>query len=196
MPRPPPRPCPAPSCRRERALLKKELAAAERERWKSTERAEDLSARLDDALSKLVALERLHGTTERTEVLSAIEDVVVNLIGSEELAIFEPSPAGTGLVLVHSRGVARGRLAAVRAGAGPIPRAAVDGRGFLAGEGGRKGRDLNACVPLTACGRVVAVWRLLPHKAALGRADRELLKLLGPNAGRALYLTTQRARDE
>lgn len=139
--------------------------------------------------SLFVALSRLHGTLERREVLAAIQEVVVNMLGSEELAIFELGTEGR-LRAVHALGVGASRLADVPAGEGAIGRAAL-GHAFVAGDAARpEDPDLSACVPLRAGSRVtgaLAVWRLLGHKPSLADADRELLELLSAHAGAALY---------
>jgi hypothetical protein len=155
----------------------------------------DLEAKLSDAISLCVALERLHGSTEHVEVLRAVQDVVINILGSEEVAIYEPLPEG-GWAPVQTFGVGGTRLAPIPAGHGAIGRVAAEGKAWVAGDGPPPGDpDLTACVPLVAEGRavaVLAVWRLLPHKPALRPADRHLLALLGPHAGRALFLTDRR----
>ncbi|HYD40834.1 MAG TPA: GAF domain-containing protein [Anaeromyxobacter sp.] len=182
------------------AELRQRLAAAEAERRRAQAAMVDLEERLSDAINVCVALERLHGSTDHGEVLRAIQDVVINLVGSEELAVYEPGASGE-LEVVQSFGLAGSRLAPVTPGHGPIGRVAAEGRAWVAGDATPCGDpDLTACVPLVADDRVVAVlaiWRLLPHKPALREGDRRVLELLGPHAGRALYLTagnTRRAR--
>lgn len=177
-------------------MIELEPTAAEAALRDRLDRAEaqvkELAGKLSEAIDYCVALERLHGTTEHAEVLRAVQDVIINLVGSEELAIYEPGADGA-WVVVQSFGVGGARVAPVTPGQGPIGRAAAEGRAWLAGDGGAPGdRDLTACVPLMAEGRavaVLAVWRLLPHKPALRASDRQVLGLLGTHAGRALFLT-------
>jgi hypothetical protein len=168
-------------------------------------RAAELEARLSEAIDACVVLERLHGSTDHAEVLRAIQDVVINLVGSEELAIFAPTGAadtlaGRAWIAVQSFGVVGARLAPVPAGHGPVGRIAAEGRAWIAGDGpdGSSLGDpsLTACVPLVAEGRavaVLAVWGLLPHKPRLRDADRQLLELLAVHGGRALFLTARRS---
>lgn len=188
------------ACSADDTELRQRLAAAEAERRRAQAAMVDLEERLSDAINVCVALERLHGSTDHGEVLRAIQDVVINLVGSEELAVYEPGPSGE-LEVVQSFGVSGGRLAPVTPGHGPIGRAVAEGKAWVSRDGAASGDpDLTACVPLVADGRVVAVlavWSLLPHKPSLREADRHVLELLGPHAGRALYLTggdTRRAR--
>lgn len=164
-----------------------------------------------------VASLRLHEGRARQEVLLAIQEIVINLIGSEELAVFEVSPDGASLVLVSSFGIDANEYASIPMGHGVIGSVAQTGEAFLrpAG-GGRAGRsvsppssgvraasdlqtssigtarehDLTACVPLRLCGRVVgllAMFRLLDQKPNLVDLDRELLELVSTQAAPALY---------
>src|SRR6476646_9594599 len=50
-----------------------------------------------------VATYQLHGTLDRDRVLGAIKEVIINLIGSEELAIWEVT--GENLTLLDSFGI-------------------------------------------------------------------------------------------
>ncbi len=178
--------------RAEAAALRERLARAEA-------RVADLEAKLSDAIDYCVALERLHGASDHAEVLRAVQDVVINLVGSEEVAIFEPAADG-GWAVVQSFGVGSARTAPVAEGHGPVGRAAAEGKAWIAGEGpGAQPGDpaLTACIPLVAEGRAVAVlaiWRLLPHKPRLRDSDRHVLALLGRHAGRALLLTRRAGR--
>lgn len=178
------------------AGLRQRLAAAEAERRKAQQAMADLEEKLSEAINVCVALDRLHSSTDHAEVLRAIQDVVINIVGSEELAIFEPG-AGAELVAVQSFGVGGSRLEPVTLGHGPIGRAAAEGKAWVVGDATPSGDpDLTACVPLVAEDRVVgvaAIWKLLPHKPALQASDRQVLALLGPHAGRALFLTAARA---
>ena len=187
---------PEPACN-EASGLRERLAAAEAERRRAQLAMADLEEKLSDAINLCVALDRLHSTTDHDEVLRAIQDVVINIVGSEELAIFEPG-AGGELVAVQSFGVGAGRLAPVTPGHGPIGRIAAEGKPWVIGDGTPSGDPaLTACVPLVAEEQVVgvvAIWSLLPHKPELRPSDRQVLALLGPHGGRALFLTAGRGR--
>ena len=179
------------------ASLRQRLAAAEAERRKAQLAMIDLEEKLSDAINLCVALDRLHSSLDHAEVLRAIQDVVINIVGSEELAVFEPG-AGGALVAAQSFGVPAARLAPVTPGHGPIGRAAADGVAWVIGDAAPAGDpDLTAVVPLVAEERVVgvlAIWKLLPQKPELRPSDRQVLALLGPHAGRALFLTAERKR--
>ncbi len=139
------------------------------------------------------ALVRLHGTLDRSEVLDAIQEIVVNIVGSEELAVYELAPDGKELVLARSCGVDGSRRGRIRVGGGTVGRVAATGRAFLAGRGeSPDDPDLTACIPLALGGRVtgaVAIYRLLGQKPLLSDADGRIFELLGTHAASALYLT-------
>ena len=195
----------------------------------------DERARGMDENAKLLNLHvaslRLHEGKARQEVLTAIHEIVINLIGSEEFAVFEVSPDGAHLELVSSYGLNAAPLRTLMMGEGVIGQVAATGEAHLASEtadreamptsgirrrptlederphvlpchthgslpaaaDGTRGpeeSDLTACVPLRLCGRVVgvlAMFRLLAHKAYLGELDRELLELVSMQAAPALY---------
>jgi hypothetical protein len=169
------------------------LAELEREYRRACETCVAQEDRLTDLASQLVALERLHGTIDRGEVLGALQEIVINLVGCEELALFTPVAGGQALRPELSFGVDAARLDAGAAGAGPIGRAAA-GRSWIAGHGPALPdcAGLSACVPLVAGGAVVGVlvlWSLLQHKPDLSDRDRGLLERIAIHGGIALHLT-------
>jgi hypothetical protein len=78
-----------------------------------------------------IASLRLHEGRARQEVLLAIQEIVINLIGSEELAVFELSPDRTSLVLVSSFGIDATNLARIPVGEGVIGTVAETGEAYL-----------------------------------------------------------------
>lgn len=154
-----------------------------------------------------VASYRLHGTLDQTEIIDAIKEIIANLVGSEEVAIFERDGDRAVLSLVGAFGVDPKPLREVRIGSGPIGRTAATGQTYIApslgGEDATTADDgLTACIPLLLEGRVtgvIAVFRLLSHKSALEAVDHEIFDLLASQAATALYCTrlhaARRARE-
>lgn len=142
--------------RRERDAAQKELARV----------AAELSVveTQHAALTSLfVAAHQLHGTMDRETVLSRLEEIIVNFVGSEEFGVYE-----------HTRGDELRRIAQVGL------RDDVDPRLL---------QDLAAGIPLEIDKKQVgyiAIYRLLPHKPALEPADLELFNLLKTHAAAAL----------
>lgn len=139
-----------------------------------------------------VAVSSVTGTRNREKILAAIEEVVVNIVGSEELAIY--ALEGQHLRLLSAVGVDADDVKRVEVGSGVIGRVAATGDAYIPmGEGETRetfvGHPVNACVPLTVDGTVtgvIVVFRLLQQKPELTEADVELLRLLGTHGGSQL----------
>lgn len=127
---------------------------------------------------------QLHATVHRGEVVQAIQEIVVNLIGSEELAILE---GGASLKPLATMGVDAGRLDALDTTAGALGRSLATRTPVLC-EPDASG--LQASIPLVIGDRTLAViliFGLLPQKTELDAFDRELLDLVATHAATALY---------
>jgi GAF domain-containing protein len=153
-------------------------------------------AQVANLASLYVAVTSVHGALDRPSVLSSVQEIVTNLIGSEELAIFEIDPAHGRLTLLASTGIEPGPYQEVSIGDGAIGRAAATGERLIRQEGGSLTEDgdasLTACIPLKVAGRVVgvlAVFRLLPHKGRLDAIDIDLFDVLAAHAASALLFT-------
>jgi hypothetical protein len=144
-----------------------------------------------------VASYQLHGTLDRKVVLATIQEIVANLVGSEEMALFELEPQGSTLSLIASFGIAPGPYRQIPLGHGLIGRAVRRGSVHVVQHDGREGASpeeehLSACIPLKLDGRVtgaLALFRLLPHKESFQPLDSELFDLLATQAAVALYCT-------
>jgi hypothetical protein len=153
-----------------------------------------VEARVQQLTQLYVASHRLHEATARGDLLVAIEDIVTNLLGSEELAIHERVEGSSQLRLVRASGVDPVRWANVKLGEGLIGASAASGTTWVT-PGARTGacageEQLTACVPLRLFNQVigtVSIFRLLPQKGKLAPGDHELLALLGAQAGLALH---------
>jgi hypothetical protein len=140
-----------------------------------------------------VATYQLHETVDRETVLGGMREVIANLIGCEEVAIFEVD--GPVLRLTTTFGI-EGPRGPIPIGQGAIGGAAASGTIFVAAPGKPDPRspeehDLSACVPLTVDREVigvVALFRLLPQKyEGFTALDWELLNLLATHGATALY---------
>lgn len=174
----------------ERTLLRERLSELEAEHRRVCDEFVEAEEQAGQLVQLHATLQQIHGAADREALLQVVQEVVINVIGSEELAIFELQ--GGELRLARAFGVDPGPLQRIALGQGPLGRAAQDGRLLMAGPDHDLGDDrLTACVPLTAAGRLVglvAVYRLLGHKPLLGPNDQEVFELLGPHAGQALRL--------
>jgi hypothetical protein len=179
------------------ARLKRQLACVEDEGGRLAERYLEVEEKNANLANLYVASYRLHGTLDRTDVLEAIHEIVANLVGSEQMAIYSTRSDGSGLERVISIGLSPEPPRTIPFGQGLIGAAARDGRTcvFDVTRDPKRlphERDLTACVVLRLDGHVtgvLAIFRLLPQKTAFGPLDRELFDLLATHAATALFCT-------
>ncbi len=183
--------------RAEETQLRRRLAELDQEHRRLSDDYVAVVEQNSELASLFVAVERLHGSADRREVLTAVQEIVVNMVGSEELAVYQLDPSG-GLGLAHGFGLADARPDRFPLGAGTLGRVAASGIPFLAGRGASsEDPDLAAAIPLRREGRVagvLAIWRLLGHKPFLTDLDRRLFAVLEAHAGRSLAPATPDGR--
>lgn len=127
-----------------------------------------------------VQLAQLHGSLEPARVVAAVHETLINLVGSEDFALYLRDDASGRYELLSSLG--------------------MEGDAFDAGDGAR-GRAVKdgvivygdyapvASVPLRGRHGIIGlieVRSLLPHKGALHPRDHALFELFAEHAGRAL----------
>jgi nitrate/nitrite-specific signal transduction histidine kinase len=179
----------------ERERLKRHLDEIESQNRSVSEQYRQIEKQNNDLANLYVASYRLHETLDTQEVISVIQEIVVNLIGSEEMAIFELKRDGSALTLLSSLGIPAECYESLPLDSGLIGRAAVSGERIVASDCDPDTRspresDLTACVPLKVDGKVtgaVAVFRLLQQKPDLEPIDYELFDLLATHAATALH---------
>jgi hypothetical protein len=176
------------------AELREKVTALTEQNAQCVAQVADLELQNSQLVQLHVATLQLNQRLDRRDVLAAIEEVIINLVGSEQVAIFEVPPGGRTLTLAKAFGVDPTPFAAIPIGEGPIGRVVASGEMFVADTGAmdadRAPDGLTACVPLKLDGLVVgavAIFRLLEQKQALEPVDIELLGLLSTQGARALY---------
>jgi GAF domain-containing protein len=182
--------------RAENEQLKASLARQrEDESWRA-QRQGLVEAELAHLVRLRVASQRLHESLNPRELLDILQDLLVNLVGSEMLGIFELDPTGSALVLRVSLGIDAERFHRLPLGEeDPIGQAARTGSSWLGDlmedrSAQNQTEGPRACVPLRLGSHVLGMmvlFGLLPHKRRLEPEDRELLELLATEGGRALY---------
>src|SRR5512143_967039 len=120
---------------RDRARLEKQLAEFESENRRFSEQYVEVEQQNSNLAQLYVASYRLHATLDRAEALKAVQEIICNLIGSEEIAIFETTPSGEALNLIASFGIDPAPCRRVSIGRGIIGRCAESGQTYLAGRG-------------------------------------------------------------
>ncbi len=172
--------------------LEDEVVRLRRDVGDLMERCTALEAEVGVLSNLYVASQRLHETLDRVSVLRAIEEILINLVGSEELAIFELDASGATLSLSWSFGIERQRYLLRALDDGPIGRAVRSGKIVIVdGEPAPPDEPrVTACVPLKLRDRVIGVivlFQLLPQKPRLEQVDRDLFDLLATAAAAALH---------
>ncbi len=187
------------------ATLRSRLDEIEGENRTFSERYVQVEQQNTDLANLYVASYRLHGTLDRGDVLEAIKEIIINLLGCEELAVFETHPEASELRLAAWFGIDTETYSSLPIGPGLIGGVAESGEAFHAETSDDTGRTpldehLTACIPLKVDDQVtgaIAIFRLLPQKEhGLGALDHEMLDLLSAQAGIALYSTTLHARSK
>jgi hypothetical protein len=130
-----------------------------------------------------VLLDRLHSSLQVKDVVAAIQEGVINLIGSEDFAIFVRDDNSRRFERLVSTGERAGALQGFVTGEGALGAAAAAVKIRYGGP--------VAVVPLMSGRRtgsvgVVAIAGLLPHKPALTPDDHRLLEVLSRHGGLAL----------
>ena len=184
----------------ERATIERQLQSIEAEGRRYLQQYVSVEQQNANLANLYVASFRLHSTLERNEVVEAIKEIVVNLIGSEEFALFEFDGTRSHLELVGSVGIDEMRYRRVPAGRGIIGECLRTGEIFIAPNAvppaSGEGESLIACVPLSVGSVVVgaiAIFRLLGQKSGIEELDRELFNLLATHAATALYCASLHA---
>jgi len=171
------------------ASLKDRLTAIEEESRDFSARYVEVEQQNTNLANLYVASYQLHGTLDRERVLTAIKEIIINLIGSEELAIWEIDHEYGAMLLVDSFGIDQGRWASVPLDArGAMSLVASSGERVVDSDG------VIACIPLKLDDRVVGVigiFSLLQQKSGLEPIDFELFDLLGSHGASALWCTRQ-----
>lgn len=176
----------------EQARLEHEVDRLTLENERITARFLEEEQRASDLMKLLISLRQLHEAAGRPQVLDALQDIVVNVIGSEEHALFAASDHDDILVAARTMGLGSARLSAIPSGDG----AAAALTALRAAPRGLGDRAPMLSVPLmngaSMIGAIV-IFGLLEHKAELDAFDRELLDLLTVHAGAALARTMPHA---
>jgi hypothetical protein len=141
-----------------------------------------------------VASRLLHRTLDRKEVVTAIQEIIINLVGSEQVALFDYETKRQRLVLISSFGVDEQAYAELGLDAGAIGDCARSGEIQLmpSDEADAANGRPSVCVPLRVGKRVAGVlvlFRLLAHKVGFEEVDFAIFDLISQQGGVALIST-------
>jgi hypothetical protein len=180
----------------EKVRLQEQLSEIESENKRFLDQYSKVEQHNTNLANLYVASYQLHSTMNRKEVLDVIQEIVINLIGSEEFGVFELRRDHSAFDLIASFGLDEEKYRTVSAKRSLIGRTALSGNTWVAGrdaaDEGLDDRNLVACIPLNLGQEVtgaIAMFSLLAHKSELEDVDFELFDLLATHAGTALYCT-------
>jgi hypothetical protein len=167
----------------------------EKERERNAEHHAMIEEQNNNLANLYVASYGLHGTLATNDILCAIKEIVTNLVGSEELAIFELCEQDNELKLIDSIGVDTDALRTLSLDKGLIGHAMQTGKPCVSNqepdiEALPHEEKLTACIPLMVSDvarGAIAIFGLLQQKTELADLDFELFDLLGSQAANALY---------
>ena len=191
--------------RSQRDELRQQIEQAQEEHDTISSRYHEIERQNNDLANLYVASYRLHESLSREEIIGVIQEIVINLIGSEELAIFER--ANDELDLIASHGIDLEQLRSTMLdskGVGSVRDVAAgvmdSGACYVASpeQRAQSESNLSACVPLVLNGEsigAIAVFRLLAHKPEFEPLDLELFDLLASHAAVALHYSKRDAAD-
>ncbi|MDC4226127.1 MAG: hypothetical protein MPW15_18215 [Candidatus Manganitrophus sp.] len=80
--------------RREEDALKRQMAEIREENHSFSQKYLEVEVQNSNLANLYVASYRLHGTLDRKEILSSIQEIIINLVGCEEFGIFDLDAGG------------------------------------------------------------------------------------------------------
>ncbi len=149
--------------------------------------------------SLYVASYRLHSTLDFKEVIDIIEEIIINLIGSEKFGIFLKDERSQELCAIAGEGIDHRKIDPIKIGEGVAGNAAKSGERYIADKIISNPEDPLACIPLKLkddlIGMIV-VYELLQQKDGFEVVDQELFALLADHAATAIYSSQLHTQSE
>lgn len=163
------------------------LEAADQESTRFEEQFNDVERQNSNLATLYAAGHALHASLDRDAVLGAIQEIVINLIGSELFAIVSADETLTPLSLF---GVRPAALSGLTLRSGIIGRSHAEGRPLaLLRSMPSDSTGVRVCIPLVLSDQThgfVLIFGFLPQKEELSPLDYELFSLVGSQAATAL----------
>ena len=180
----------------EQRRLNDKLMSVETDNQHFSEKYVEVEEQNNNLANLYVASYRLHETVDRDEVLTALQEILINLIGSEEFAIVERKKGTSEVFVATSFGLEPELLAAIDLKGGPVQTTMSTGDLYLNedvnGSSESQPRSPVACIPMKlgqSTHGVIAIFSLLSHKQGLEPLDYELFDLLASHAATSLFLS-------
>lgn len=179
--------------RAENRELLGELRVAETRNEAWAARHAEIEERHNDLANLYVASYQLHASFDPDEVVAAISEIVINLIGAEVFALYSCDGESGRLTPVACEGRPLASFPVLSVGAGVIGSVVADGALYVAphaasSEVANDGEPV-VVIPLYARGRAlgaIALYKLFDQKGGLSDLDGQLFGLLASHAATAL----------
>jgi GAF domain-containing protein len=151
----------------------------------------ELEQELNDTALLYVASYQLHARGDAKEVIKHIRELLEQLVGVEQFALYLLAPSGQA-VPVTSRAMSTDELVAIRANESPLHEALTSKTPLMLQEGPLPQGTLSAplaTIPLMLRERAVGaivILKLFDHKSRWAHVDQQLFQLLSTHAAAAL----------
>jgi hypothetical protein len=137
---------------------------------------------------------RLQSTRDQADALDAIGEIAGNLIGTEQVAVFQGDKKRSELWLYWSSGVDPNKHSVLDVSREPTLKKVLEGKPVFRRKLSKTNLlstddPVNAVLPILVDGTpsaVIVLFRLFPHKPGIEKVDREICKVLSNCAGRAI----------
>ena len=185
--------------RAERGKLQHVLDEALAQNRRDIERSALVEQQCTSLANLYVATFKLHGSLERADVLAAISEIVVNLVGCENFGVFER--AGSSLKLIGEFPTHPSPIRELSADSGFVADIFKTSGPWVAGRDpvppSPVPADVTAVIPLRLRSELtggIVLFTLLPQKGgSFGDVDLELMDLLTAHAATALFASRTNA---
>ena len=187
--------------REDRARLKGEIARLERHVGMLSIEVASADQKVSDLHKLLHAARRLEACADRAEVLAALQDILVTVVGSDDFVVLALDDEGRTLWPILGVGATGAACGPLLVSDALVSSALETGKCQIAGprEVGELPRsEPLASVPLMSWPHTVGalvVFTLLAHRSALRSVDIELLEFLSSHAATAIQLAALRAAE-
>lgn len=170
--------------------LETRLKHLESENRELTELCSRLQAQNEEISNLYVAKNRLHASLEAAEIMAVIRDILGELVGASEFAIFLVDPKRKALRRVTGVGV-RNKPDTVALGEGYVGKIAAKGKPYYYEQNDTPRPDGVPLAALPLKGEagligIIVIWGVLSHKTGFSPIDLQLLELVAEHAPIAL----------
>ncbi|MBN2385357.1 GAF domain-containing protein [bacterium] len=145
-----------------------------------------------DLANLYVASFQIHGTLVKQELLTALKEIIINLIGSEEFGIFLHNEQEGSMSLLDHFGKEAEQYSLVDFEQSVVGQTIRSGETYINQDFGveAEASPVVACIPFKfedCISGAIIIFRLLQQKKKLEDLDFELFNLLATHAAKALY---------